>query len=52
MTTYYVQPMGDGTFRIRHGSELVAAFGEWTSVAAALGVVSDVGISWEWEDMG
>lgn len=50
MTTYYMRPMADGTFRIRHGSELVAAFGEWTSVAAALRVIDAESISWEWED--
>ena len=51
MTTYYVRPMGDGTFHVRHGSRIVAAFGEWTTVARALDVMDAESITWEWEDV-
>ena len=27
MTTYYIRPMGDGTFRVRYGLELVRRLG-------------------------
>lgn len=50
MTTYYIRPMGDGTFRVRHGSELVTVLGDWSSVHRTLNVLSDVPISWKWED--
>lgn len=50
MTTYYVRPMGDGTFRVRRGSELVTVLGDWQIVERTLGVLSDADISWKWED--
>jgi hypothetical protein len=50
MTTYYIRPMGDGTFRVRHGSELVTVFGDWSVMDESIRVASAAGISWEWED--
>ena len=49
MTTYVVRSMRDGTFLVRHGSRIVAAFGEWAAVAATLDVMDAESIAWEWE---